>query len=58
MRVCIHKTISFKMKDTKDREEIMKAKVDYLKQANYSDAMIVGLLHAQDYSLKEIDFYL
>lgn len=55
MRVYIHHTISFKMKDTRNREEILKAKIDYLKQCNNSDARIEGLLYAQRYSLKEIN---
>lgn len=58
MRVYIHHTISFKMKDTRNREEILKAKIDYLKQCNASDARIEGLLYAQRYSLKEINRFL
>jgi len=58
MRVYIHHTISFNMKDTNNSEEILKAKVDYLKETNHSDAMIEGLLYAQKYSLKAINNHL
>jgi len=46
------------MKDTNNSEEILKAKVDYLKETNHSDAMIEGLLYAQKYSLKAINNHL
>jgi hypothetical protein len=58
MRVYIHHTISFKLGQFIKRTEILKAKIDYLKQANYSDVMIEGLLYAQNYSLKEINCFL
>ena len=55
MRVNIHHTMSFKMKYTRDREEILKAKIHYLKFYKSSDALIEGLLYAQGYNLKEIN---
>ena len=58
MRVYIHHTISFKMKYTRNRQEILKAKINHLKECNYSDKMIEGLLFAQRYGLKEINLIL
>jgi len=46
------------MRDTRNREEILKAKIDYLKQTDSSDARIESLLYANKYSLKEINCFL
>ncbi len=40
---------------TRNRIDVLKAKILYLRKYNYSDALIESLMYANNYGMKEIN---